>query len=181
MCVCGNGSAYAVPEYSTGSLCCKWHHPTGEQCDDFRKRGRECTCRQWRRYIPEIPSDDTNISDDADTDGAVDAAPSGGNSGKADEPDSSESTDSSLGDTPDSGTDINPITPDEEQPLPDDEQLPSDEETAQPEQPEESSDQTLYQDGKILIYTCDQLKEIGSGNTVTGEDGTDITYASDAQ
>ena len=132
-------------------------------------------------YIPEIPSDDTNISDDADTDGAVDAAPSGGNSGKADEPDSSESTDSSLGDTPDSGTDINPITPDEEQPLPDDEQLPSDEETAQPEQPEESSDQTLYQDGKILIYTCDQLKEIGSGNTVTGEDGTDITYASDAQ
>lgn len=132
-------------------------------------------------YIPETPSDDTNISDDADTDGAVDAAPSGGNSGKADEPDSSESTDSSLGDTPDSGTDINPITPDEEQPLPDDEQLPSYEETAQPEQPEESSDQTLYQDGKILIYTCDQLKEIGSGNTVTGEDGTDITYASDAQ
>lgn len=132
-------------------------------------------------YIPEIPSDDTNISDDADTDGAVDAAPSGGNSGKADEPDSSESTDSSLGDTPDSGTDINPITQAEEQPLPDDEQLPSDEETAQPEQPEESSDQTLYQDGKILIYTCDQLKEIGSGNTVTGEDGTDITYASDAQ
>lgn len=132
-------------------------------------------------YIPETPSDDTNISDDADTDGAVDAAPSGGNSGKADEPDSSESTDSSLGDTPDSGTDINPITPDEEQPLPDDEQLPSDEETAQPEQPEESSDRTLYQDGKILIYTCDQLKEIGSGNTVTGEDGTDITYASDAQ
>lgn len=132
-------------------------------------------------YIPETPSDDTNISDDADTDGAVDAAPSEGNSGKADEPDSSESTDSSLGDTPDSGTDINPITPDEEQPLPDDEQLPSDEETAQPEQPEESSDKTLYQDGKILIYTCDQLKEIGSGNTVTGEDGTDITYASDAQ
>ena len=132
-------------------------------------------------YIPETPSDDTNISDDADTDGAVDAAPSGGNSGKADEPDSSESTDSSLGDTPDSGMDIDPITPDEEQPLPDDEQLPSDEETAQPEQPEESSDQTLYQDGKILIYTCDQLKEIGSGNTVTGEDGTDITYASDAQ
>ena len=41
-------------------------------------------------YIPETPSDDTNISDDADTDGAVDAAPSEGNSGKADEPDSSE-------------------------------------------------------------------------------------------
>ena len=132
-------------------------------------------------YIPETPSDDTNISDDADTDGAVDAAPSEGNSGKADEPNSSESTDSSLGDTPDSGTDIDPITPDEEQPLPDDEQLPSDEETAQPEQPEESSDKPLFQDGKILIYTCDQLKEIGSGNTVTGEDGTDITYASDAQ
>lgn len=129
-------------------------------------------------YIPETPSDDTNISDDADTDGAVDAAPSGGNSGKADEPDSSESTDSSLGDTPDSGTDINPITPDEEQPLPDDEQLPSDEEIVTPE---ESSDKPLFQDGKILIYTCDQLKEIGSGNTVTGEDGTDITYASDAQ
>ena len=140
-------------------------------------------------YIPETPSDDTNISDDADTDGAVDAAPSDGNSGKADEPDSSESTDSSLGDTPDSGTDIDPITPDEEQPLPDDEQLPSDEETAQPEQPEESSDQTLYQDGKILIYTCDQLAEIGSGQTltdangttVTDENGAEISYASDAQ
>lgn len=129
-------------------------------------------------YIPETPSDDTNISDDADTDGAVGAAPSEGNSGKADEPDSSESTDSSLGDTPDSGTDIDPITPDEEQPLPDDEQLPSDEEIVTPE---ESSDKPLFQDGKILIYTCDQLKEIGSGNTVTGEDGTDITYASDAQ
>lgn len=129
-------------------------------------------------YIPETPSDDTNISDDADTDGAVDAAPSGGNSGKADEPDSSESTDSSLGDTPDSGTDIDPITPDEEQPLPDDEQLPSDEEIATPE---ESSNKPLFQDGKILIYTCDQLKEIGSGNTVTDENGTDITYASDAQ
>ena len=129
-------------------------------------------------YIPETPSDDTNISDDADTDGAVDAAPSEGNSGKADEPDSSESTDSSLGDTPDSGTDIDPITPDEEQPLPDDERLPSDEEIVTPE---ESSDKPLFQDGKILIYTCVQLKEIGSGNTVTGEDGTDITYASDAQ
>lgn len=129
-------------------------------------------------YIPETPSDDTNVSDDADTDGAADAAPSGGNSGKADEPDSSESTDSSLGDTPDSGTDIDPITPDEEQPLPDDEQLPSDEEIVTPE---ESSNKPLYQDGKILIYTCDQLKEIGSGNTVTDEDGTDITYASDAQ
>lgn len=129
-------------------------------------------------YIPETPSDDTNISDDADTDGAVDAAPSEGNSGKADEPDSSESTDSSLGDTPDSGTDIDPITPDEEQPLPDDERLPSDEEIVTPE---ESSDKPLFQDGKILIYTCDQLKEIGSGNTVTGEDGTDITYVSDAQ
>lgn len=132
-------------------------------------------------YIPELPSDDMNVSDDTDTDSAADATPSEENSGKADEPDSSESTDSSMGDTPDSGTDIDPITPDEEQPMPDDEQLPSDEETAQPEQPEESSDQTLYQDGKILIYTCDQLKEIGSGNTVTDEDGTDITYASDAQ
>ena len=129
-------------------------------------------------YIPETPSDDTNVSDDADTDGAADAAPSEGNSGKADEPDSSESTDSSLGDTPDSGTDIDPITPNEEQPRPDDERLPSDEEIVTPE---ESSDKPLFQDGKILIYTCDQLKEIGSGNTVTGEDGTDITYASDAQ
>ena len=129
-------------------------------------------------YIPETPSDDTNISDDADTDGAVDAAPSEGNSGKADEPDSSESTDSSLEDTPDSDTNIDPSTPDEEQPIPNDEQLPSDEEIATPE---ESSDKPLFQDGKILIYTCDQLKEIGSGNTVTNEDGTDITYASDAQ
>lgn len=129
-------------------------------------------------YIPETPSDDTNVSGDTDTGGAADAAPSEENSGKADEPDSSESTDSSLGDTPDSGTDIDPITPDEEQPLPDDEQLPSDEEIVTPE---ESSDKPLCQDGKILIYTCDQLREIGSGNTVTDEDGTDITYTSDAQ
>lgn len=129
-------------------------------------------------YIPETPSDDTNVSDDTDTDGAADTVPSEGNSGKTDEPDASESTDSSLGDTPDSDTDIDPITPDEEQQLPDDEQLPSDEEIVTPE---ESSNKPLYQDGKILIYTCDQLKEIGSGNTVTGEDGTDITYASDAQ
>lgn len=140
-------------------------------------------------YIPELPSDDMNVSDDTDTDSAADATPSEGNSGKADEPDSSESTDSSMGDTPDSGTDIDPITPDEEQPMPDDEQLPSDEETAQPEQPEESSDQTLYQDGKILIYTCDQLAEIGSGQTltdangtaVTDENGAEISYALDAQ
>lgn len=140
-------------------------------------------------YIPELPSDDMNVSDDTDTDSAADATPSEGNSGKADEPDSSESTDSSMGDTPDSGTDIDPITPDEEQPMPDDEQLPSDEETAQPEQPEESSDQTLYQDGKILIYTCDQLAEIGSGLTltdangtaVTDENGAEISYALDAQ
>lgn len=129
-------------------------------------------------YIPELPSDDMNVSDDTDTDSAADTAPSEENSGKADEPDSSESTDSSMGDTPDSGTDIDPITPDEEQPLPDDEQLPSDEEIVTPE---ESSNKPLFQDGKILIYTCDQLKEIGSGNTVTDEDGTDITYASDAQ
>ena len=140
-------------------------------------------------YIPELPSDDMNVSDDTDTDSAADTAPSEGNSGKADEPDSSESTDSSMGDTPDSGTDIDQITPDEEQPLPDDEQLPSDEETAQPEQPEESSDQTLYQDGKILIYTCDQLAKIGSGQTltdangttVTDENGAEISYALDAQ
>lgn len=129
-------------------------------------------------YIPETPSDDTNVSDDTDTDSAADTAPSEGNSGKADEPDSSESTDSSLGDTPDSGTNIDPITPDEEQPQPDEDQLPSDEEI---NTPEKSSDKPLYQDDKILIYTCDQLREIGSGNTVTGEDGTGITYASDAQ
>lgn len=124
-------------------------------------------------YIPETPSDDTNVSDDTDTDGAADAAPSEGNSGETDEPESDETTELKP--------DIDPDTPDAEQPKPDEEQLPSDEETTQPEQPEESSNKSLYQDGKILIYTCDQLKEIGSGNTVTGEDGTDITYASDAQ
>lgn len=129
-------------------------------------------------YIPEIPSEDMNVSDDIATDSAADAAPSEGDTGKADKPETSEVKDSSLEDTPDSDTNIDPITPDEEQPLPNDEQLPSDEEIATPE---ESSDKPLFQDGKILIYTCDQLKEIGSGNTVTNEDGTDITYASDAQ
>lgn len=129
-------------------------------------------------YIPEIPSEDMNVSDDIATDSAADAAPSEGDTGKADKPETSEVKDSSLEDTPDSDTNIVPSTPDEEQPIPNDEQLPSDEEIATPE---ESSDKPLFQDGKILIYTCDQLKEIGSGNTVTGEDGTDITYASDAQ
>lgn len=129
-------------------------------------------------YIPEIPSEDMNVSDGIATDSAADAAPSEGDTGKADKPETSEVKDSSLEDTPDSDTNIDPITPDEEQPLPNDEQLPSDEEIATPE---ESSDKPLYQDCKILIYTCDQLKEIGSGNTVTNEDGTDITYASDAQ
>lgn len=140
-------------------------------------------------YVPEIPSDDMNVSDDTDTDGAADAAPSEGNSGKTDEPESTESKDSSSEDIPDSDTDIAPNTPDVEQPQPDEDQLPSDEETAQPEQPEESSDQTLYQDGKILIYTCDQLAKIGSGQTltdangttVTDENGAEISYASDAQ
>ena len=129
-------------------------------------------------YIPEIPSEDMNVSDDIATDSAADAAPSEGDTGKADKPETSEVKDSSLEDTPDSDTNIYPSTPDEEQPIPNDEQLPSDEEIATPE---ESSDKPLFQDGKILIYTCDQLKEIGSGNTVTNEDGTDITYASDAQ
>lgn len=129
-------------------------------------------------YIPEIPSEDMNVSDDIATDSAADAAPSEGDTGKADKPETSEIKDSSLEDTPDSDTNIDPSTPDEEQPIPNDEQLPSDEEIATPE---ESSDKPLFQDGKILIYTCDQLKEIGSGNTVTNEDGTDITYASDAQ
>lgn len=140
-------------------------------------------------YVPEIPSDDMNVSDDTDTDGAADAAPSEGNSGKTDEPESTESKDSSSEDIPDSDTDIAPNTPDVEQPQPDEDQLPSDEETAQPEQPEESSDKPLYQDDKILIYTCDQLAEIGSGQTltdasetaVTDENGAEITYASDAQ
>ena len=140
-------------------------------------------------YVPEIPSDDMNVSDDTDTDGAADAAPSEGNSGKTDEPESTESKDSSSEDIPDSDTDIAPNTPDVEQPQPDEDQLPSDEETAQPEQPEESSDQTLYQDGKILIYTCDQLAKIGSGQTltdangttVTDENGAEISYALDAQ
>lgn len=129
-------------------------------------------------YIPEIPSEDMNVSDDIATDSTADAAPSEGDTGKADKPETSEVKDSSLEDTPDSDTNIDPSTPDEEQPIPNDEQLPSDEEIATPE---ESSDKPLFQDGKILIYTCDQLKEIGSGNTVTNEDGTDITYASDAQ
>ena len=63
-------------------------------------------------YVPEIPSDDMNVSDDTDTDGAADAAPSEGNSGKTDEPESTESKDSSSEDIPDSDTDIAPNTPD---------------------------------------------------------------------
>lgn len=83
----------------------------------------------------------------------------------------------------------------ESQPESDTNQISTSDETIDSELTESSSENTdesaksLYQDGKILIYTCDQLAEIGSGQTltdasgtaVTDENGAKITYALDAQ
>ena len=83
----------------------------------------------------------------------------------------------------------------ESQPESDTDQISTSDETIDSELAESSSENTdesaksLYQDGKILIYTYDQLAEIGSGQTltdasglaVTDENGEEITYALDAQ
>ena len=83
----------------------------------------------------------------------------------------------------------------ESQPESDADQISTSDETIDSELAESSSENTdesaksLYQDGKILIYTYDQLAEIGSGQTltdasgtaVTDENGAEITYALDAQ
>lgn len=83
----------------------------------------------------------------------------------------------------------------ESQPESDTDQISTSDETIDSELAESSSENTdesaksLYQDGKILIYTYDQLAEIGSGQTltdasglaVTDENGAEITYALDAQ
>jgi len=74
-------------------------------------------------------------------------------------------------------------------------QIPTSDEEIDSEIAESSSENTdesakpLYQDGKILIYTYDQLKEIGSGDTltnstgtaVTDKNGSEVTYAQDGQ
>ena len=83
----------------------------------------------------------------------------------------------------------------ESQPESDTDQISTSDEIIDSELAESSSENTdesaksLYQDGKILIYTYDQLAEIGSGQTltdasglaVTDENGAEITYALDAQ
>lgn len=83
----------------------------------------------------------------------------------------------------------------ESQPESDTDQISTSDETIDSELAESSSENTdesaksLYQDGKILIYTYNQLAEIGSGQTltdasglaVTDENGAEITYALDAQ
>lgn len=83
----------------------------------------------------------------------------------------------------------------ESQPESDTDQISTSDATIDSELAESSSENTdesaksLYQDGKILIYTYDQLAEIGSGQTltdasglaVTDENGAEITYALDAQ
>ena len=83
----------------------------------------------------------------------------------------------------------------ESQPESDTDQISTSDEIIDSELAESSSENTdesaksLYQDGKILIYTYDQLAEIGSGQTltdasglaVTDENGAEITCALDAQ
>ena len=128
-------------------------------------------------YIPERPSENTSV-DSSSNDAASSEPLTGDSSASSDLPEEA-SSNGSVESQPESDTD----------------QISTSDETTDSELAESSSENTdesaksLYQDGKILIYTCDQLAEIGSGQTltdasglaVTDENGAEITYALDAQ
>ena len=128
-------------------------------------------------YIPERPSENTSV-DSSSNDAASSEPLIGDSSASSDLPEDA-SSNGSVESQPESDTD----------------QISTSDETTDSELAESSSENTdesaksLYQDGKILIYTCDQLAEIGSGQTltdasglaVTDENGAEITYALDAQ
>ena len=128
-------------------------------------------------YIPERPPENTSV-DSSSNDAASSEPLIGDSSASSDLPEDA-SSNGSVESQPESDTD----------------QISTSNETADSELVESSSENTdesaksLYQDGKILIYTCDQLAEIGSGQTltdasglaVTDENGAEITYALDAQ
>jgi len=128
-------------------------------------------------YIPERPPENTSV-DSSSNDAASSEPLIGDSSASSDLPEDA-SSNGSVESQPESDTD----------------QISTSNETTDSELVESSSENTdesaksLYQDGKILIYTCDQLAEIGSGQTltdasglaVTDENGAEITYALDAQ
>lgn len=128
-------------------------------------------------YIPERPPENTSV-DSSSNDAASSEPLTGDSSASSDLPEDA-SSNGSVESQPESDTD----------------QIPTSNETTDSELAESSSENTdasaksLYQDGKILIYTCDQLAEIGSGQTltdasglaVTDENCAEITYALDVQ
>ena len=128
-------------------------------------------------YIPERPPENTSV--DSSSNDAASSEPLIGDS-------------SASSDLPEEASSNGSV---ESQPESDTNQISTSDETTDSELAESSSENTdesaksLYQDGKILIYTCDQLAEIGSGQTltdasglaVTDENGAEITYALDAQ
>ena len=128
-------------------------------------------------YIPEQSPENTSV-DSSSNDAASSEPLTGDSSASSDLPEEA-SSNGSVESQPESDTD----------------QISTSDETTDSELAESSSENTdesaksLYQDGKILIYTCDQLAEIGSGQTltdasglaVTDENGAEITYALDAQ
>lgn len=128
-------------------------------------------------YIPERPPENTSV-DSSSNDAASSEPLIGDSSASSDLPEDA-SSNGSVESQPESDTD----------------QISTSDETIDSELAESSSENTdesaksLYQDGKILIYTYDQLAEIGSGQTltdasglaVTDENGAEITYALDAQ
>lgn len=128
-------------------------------------------------YIPERPPENTSV--DSSSNDAASSEPLIGDSSASSDLPEEVSSNGSIESQPESDTD----------------QISTSDETIDSELSESSSENTdesaksLYQDGKILIYTCDQLAEIGSGQTltdasglaVTDENGVEITYALDAQ
>ena len=128
-------------------------------------------------YIPERPPENTSV--DSSSNDAASSEPLIGDSSASSGLPEDASSNGSVESQPESDTD----------------QISTSDETTDSELAESSSENTdesaksLYQDGKILIYTCDQLAEIGSGQTltdasglaVTDENGAEITYALDAQ
>ena len=128
-------------------------------------------------YIPERPLENTSV--DSSSNDAASSEPLIGDSSASSELPEDASSNGSVESQPESDTD----------------QISTSDETTDSELAESSSENTdesaksLYQDGKILIYTCEQLAEIGSGQTltdasglaVTDENGAEMTYALDAQ
>lgn len=128
-------------------------------------------------YIPEQSPENTSV-DSSSNDAASSEPLIGDSSASSDLPEEA-SSNGSVESQPESDTD----------------QISTSDATIDSELAESSSENTdesaksLYQDGKILIYTYDQLAEIGSGQTltdasglaVTDENGAEITYALDAQ